>query len=213
VTRAKRKAMRAADHLFEKMLNGFGRYFPAGFDRVQLAAIINEALSARGSQNWADTVSKSTLHEIARPLADVIKLLDTPRNWDIAINALADDHTWGAFEQAELQYIDLLRDLRKISCAVPPRPKRGTGRPPKTKDLYALVDRLATYWEKETGQQFKQSWHKERTGESKGQRRPTTNAAAFIYDVVQLVDPLHGGALPKVTERIVAERRATTSRK
>ena len=128
-----RKAVPTASEIFDKLLDRFldqfGKHFAAtkaakSFDRKRLAAIIDDALSARGSQHSADEISRSNLHEIAKPLCKVIKLLDRPRNWDIAINALNDDGTFAGFLQAEQRYIVLLRDLRKISDGVPPVPKR-----------------------------------------------------------------------------------------
>jgi hypothetical protein len=229
-----RKAVPTASQIFDKrldrFLDQFGKHFAAkSSNRKRLAAIITEALDARGPQHWADKISRCNLHEIAKPLGKVIKLLDRPRNWDIAIKALSDDGTWGGFLQAEQRYSVLLRDLRKISSGVPPLPKRKRQRPVKTKDLYALVDRLATYWEEEMGKPFRQSWHRDESAESTWQLNPTTklpeekwpriptnHATQFVYDVVELVNPLHLYLLPKVTERIVAERkkrRAVTSRK
>jgi hypothetical protein len=234
-----RKAVPTASQIFDKRLDRFldqiRKHFAAtkaakSFDRKRLAAIITEALDARGPQHWADTISRCNLHKIAKPLGKVIKLLDRPQNWDIAIKALNDDGTWGGgFLQAEKRYSVLLRDLRKISSDVPPVPKRKRRRPIKTKDLYALVDRIATYWEEETGKPFSQSWHRDKSEESTWQLNPITklperkwplipinDAARFVYDVVKLVNPLHLYLLPKVTEKIVAERRkrrAVTSRK
>jgi len=110
-----------------------------------------------------------------------------------------------AIDQASERYEALLGDLDAIARALPPPPaRRGKGRPSKTEDLFALADRLATYWEQMTGQPFKQAWH---NGE------PTTLAALFVFDVVKFIDPKLVVKLPKVTEKVVANRRAASSRK
>ena len=159
---------------------------------------------------------KNTFHALGEPIAQVIELLKLDANYYNALvafgapatTALSPDQT--AVSRAVERYETLLRDLDDIARAVPPPPaKRRRGKPSKTKDLRVLVECLADFWERATGQPFTQAWYKE----SSGQRKPTTYSAAFVEDVVKFVDLKRLGELPKVTEKIVAERRAATSRK
>lgn len=195
--------------IFESVLDQFGKHFPKGFDRKRLQKVIAEASGARGPHEN----SRSDLHKIANPLDRVIKLLDRPQNWDLAIATLAEDRTWGAFLVAELRFVELLRDLRNINRAALSHTKREAHRPSKTKALHVLVAELATYWETESGQRFKSIWHKENYGVSRGRKVPITPAAAFVSDVVELVLPRHLHLLPKVMEKVVAQRRAAISTK
>jgi hypothetical protein len=184
-------------------------------DRELLSTVIFEACMVYdGTQQWADEVSRITFHALGEPITQVIKLLKLDANYYSALvalgapanTALSPDQT--AVSRAVERYETLLRDLDDIARAVPPPPaKRPRGKPSKTKDLRVLVECLAKFWESATGQPFTQAWHKE----SSGQRKPTTNSAAFVEDVVKFVDLKRLGELPKVTERIVAERRAATS--
>jgi hypothetical protein len=215
--RSAEEIRRLQRELLDPILDRFNKHFPAGFDREKLAAILDEEPSISASQHWADeVVGRCTLHKIAPELARVLKELDRPRHWDIAIAALND----GNWFEAELRFGAWLRDLRKIIAAVPPAPRRGRGKPPKTKNLHALVDRLATFWEQETDEPFRQSWHKDKSGESdwhlnpttkrpekKWPLKPATESAAFVHDVVTLVSPRLLRLLPKVTEKVVSERR------
>jgi hypothetical protein len=222
--------------IFQRLLDKYGKHIAAakgtsGFDREQLATIILDALAAQGADFCARDAAHCTLREVAKPLNQVIELLDTPRNWDTAISFLGEpDETPSGLERylpaellpfappslaplavppillhpAELRFIVLLRDLRKISRGLSSLPRRKPGGQIKTKHLRALVERLATYWEEQTAQPFKQSWHREN-----GERKPSSHAAAFVHDVVEFVGDRYAlRKLPKVTEAIVSERNA-----
>jgi len=154
----------------------------------------------------ADLASRSTLHELAAPLARVIAILKHEANCDSILVALGAPDTLAmsqdqtAVRLALTRYENLLDDLNKIASRLPPPPaKRGKGKPTKANDLLALVDKLAPYWERATGKRFTQGWHK---------GTPVSPAAQFVYAVVGFVDPRRLPELPKVTERIVTERRA-----
>jgi hypothetical protein len=62
-----------------------------------------------------------------------------------------------------------------------------------------FVERLAAYWEFATGLKFTQSWHN---------RVPQTSGTEFIYAVLEFIDPHSLRHLPKMTEKVVQERRA-----
>jgi hypothetical protein len=183
-------------------------------DRVVLENIIVGAIAIYdGTQFLANLASRFTLHEIVAPLAQVIKILKHEANYDaifVALGApamLALSPDQGAVDRAVARYENLLDDLDEIARAVPPPPaKRGRGKPP-AKDLRALVESLADYWERVTRRRFTQNWHKE----SSGPWKPTTNATAFVYDVVKFIDSKRLGALKEMTEDIVKKRRAATS--
>jgi hypothetical protein len=183
-------------------------------DRELLSTVVFEACREYdGTQYWADDISRITFHALGEPITQVIKLLKLDANYYsalVALGAPARNPDQSAVNRAGERYETLLRDLDDIARAVPPPPaKRRRGKPSKTKDLRVLVECLADFWESATGRPFTQAWHKE----SSGQRKPTTYSAAFVEDVVKYVDLKRLGELPKVTEKIVAERRAATSRK
>ncbi|MGO8921397.1 MAG: hypothetical protein ACLQF4_00480 [Xanthobacteraceae bacterium] len=140
--------------------------------------------------------SESTLHEIAEPLDRVIALLEHEVNRDAVLVALGAS-VWLASRRPEVErawarYQSLLDDLRKIAAAAPPYPaKRREGRPRTAKEFYDLIDRLASCWERATGKPFRQ----------------VNRSAQFVTEVVELMDPARSRALPKVMEKIVAERR------
>ena len=165
----------------------------------------------------SDRASGFNLHEIASPLAVVIQTLANWSNREEVIIALGAPETWrisphqlstgdpSLIDRAYERYETLMHDLREIARNVPASPpRRGRGRPPKSGDLYAVVDILAEYWERTTGEAFKQDWER---GE------PLTPATEFVHAVVAFLDPPRLEALPKVTERIVTERRAAAPRK
>jgi len=186
-------------------------------DRAVLENIIIRVIAVYdGTQFSADMASRSTLHEIREPLARVIGILKHVANCDdifVALGApamLACSPDQRAVDRAVARYENLLDALDEIARAVPPPPaKRRPGRQP-AKDLRALVDRLADYWERATRRPFKQNWHKE---SSDGPWQPTTNATVFVYDAVKFIDSKRLGSLKEMTENIVEKRRAATSAK
>jgi hypothetical protein len=202
---------------FEPLLDSLEKHVAAAatrsfgpVDRQVLRSIIVEAaMMYEGTRYFADEASRCTLHELAEPLARVIQLLEHDANRDdvfVALGApaaLALSPDQRAVEEAVARYEILLRDLDKIARAVPQPPaKPGPGKPSRTMDLHALVERLADYWERATGQRFTQHWLK---------GAPLTPATEFVHAVVRFIDAERLGALPKVTERIVTKRRAASS--
>jgi hypothetical protein len=176
-------------------------------DRERLTAVIWRAsLPYLSNRRWPPRAD--TLHEMAEPLEHVLSLLENDTNFSRLCIALANDDDKLAREGDRI--MELIRYLKRIQRVVPPPPaKRPKGRPLKSSDLYALVDSLASYWEETTGQPFAQSWHTN----PDGRREPIANAARFVYAVVEFIDDTRLRALPKVTAKIVSERRAPSSRK
>jgi hypothetical protein len=176
-------------------------------DRELMEFTIRSAIMLYDGLNFsADLAARSTLHDLAVPLARVIDILEHEANYDnifVALGApamLAMSPDQRAVKQAIARYENLLDDLHKLARGVPPPPaKRGKGKPAKANDLLAVVDVLAPYWERATGKRFTQDWHK---------GAPVTPATQFVHAVVCFIDPKRLPGLPKVTERIVAERRA-----
>jgi hypothetical protein len=190
-----------------------------GEARAALASGIRQAVFIYNGTKFAvELASQSTFHEIAEPLARVIALLEAEANRDAILTALGApewlamggrfsvDGTGAAGppiatedeQHAEARYRALLDGLHAIARAVPAPPtKRKRGKPPTAKDFVALVDRLATCWERATGKRFTQDWHK---GE------PVSAAARFVHAVVKLVDPARLRSLPKAAAQVVAER-------
>ena len=184
----------------------------------------------------------NTLWKLAKPLDRVIRLLYQSGNQHEVLQALGADETVEKIDRALDRREELLRDLGRIRHAIPSPPKkRSKGRPSTTTDLQELVGRLATYWERATRRRFTQAWlvtdklvpaskgsTATRVPTSKGstaKRLPASKSStakrvpaskgstAFVYDVVEFLDRKRLRSLPKVTEKIVAERRAATSRK
>lgn len=120
----------------------------------------------------------SPLREYARPIADVLKLL---RGEELVADQAA-----------------LIEGLEQLECTVNPflRP-RGKGRPGND-ELWLLVHALASTWTDATGKPFTQAWNR---------KAPQSPGAQFVYAAVSFLDPSLLHALPKMTERIVAERR------
>ena len=181
-------------------------------DRVVLEHTIVGVIAVyHGTRFLADLASRITLHELRKPLARVLEILRHEANYDdifVALGApamLALSPDQPAVDRAVARYENLLDYLDAIARAVPPPPaKRDPGRQP-AKDLHALVERLAEYWERATGRPFKQDWHRESKG---APPKPATAATAFVYEVVKFIDASRLGALPKMTEGIVKKRRA-----
>jgi hypothetical protein len=210
------------DKTFEKLLDRLSRIIEAGAKknlsgggRERLAAKINEVGTIYdGTRYWTAEHSRPglnpNLHEIREPLGRVIELLEHEGNWHAVLAALGAAETKATVERAVERHDDLLRDLRKIATAVPEAPPpRGRGKPPVTKDLRALGDELASFWERETRGRFKQSWMN-----VNGKKQPYTDKSgtAFVYEAVKFIDPKRLGELPEVTEKIVRDRRARERR-
>jgi hypothetical protein len=147
----------------------------------------------RGTKFAGERASRSTLHEIAKPLARVISLLEHEPNRDGVLVALGAPE-WlairGRFsmdpteklipggdlgeQQAAVRRRSLLDDLRAIARAVPEPPApRKRGRPPTAKSFHDFVDRLATCWERASGTTF----------------RSVNRSKQFVINVIEFVDP------------------------
>jgi hypothetical protein len=178
--------------------------------RMAMQAFVSLAIAQYHSTEFMDEKAyPSDLHEIARPLARVIELLSHKGNYAAVFVALGAPSNFPVKPNtrelvvAGEAYEGLLHNLKSIAGAVPPPPPvRSKGRRPNQRNLYAAVRVLVECWEAMTKKPFKQDWHK---------AQPTTAAAAFVFDVVTLIDAARLGELPKVTARIVNERRAAAS--
>lgn len=142
--------------------------------------------------------ARSTFHKLYHPLRSVLDLLKQDANIDgtlIALDAYSDKPE--SIDEAKARRENLLRDLQSIYEHVPPPPPGRTQGRPSFADLRGLVFRLAAYWEKATGGQFKNNWHK---GE------PITPATIFVHAAVEYIDPERLPSLPKMTEAFVHQR-------
>jgi hypothetical protein len=175
-------------------------------DREWLSRIVTgEHLMYYGGRVFADQeIRRNELLEAA-PLAGTVELLKYEKVFALA--ALARSPDPGGMKRAEEEYEITLRAIERLAEILLPPAKRKAGKPSRTKDLRALVGRLANYWKRATGERITQDWHKEPTG----QWRPVSNGAQFVYCLVEFIDPLRLGELRKVLEDTVRERRAATS--
>jgi hypothetical protein len=213
-TRTKVTAAEGADYelllqRLERIVDSAATKSFGPLNRKVLELFVSEAIMVyEGTKFLNESASHSTLHELTEPLARVIKILEHEANYDsvfVALGApamLALSPDQEAVKGAIMRYEYLLNDLHSIARAVPRRPaKRRRGKPPKANDLYALVDTLATYWQRATGKPFTQYWHN---------GSPAAAAAQFVHAVVSFIAPERVRSLRKVTERIVADRRSTS---
>lgn len=186
------------DELRECVLDCLAKHIAEGaekadlcVDRAALSDVVEEAAWYYYNTTYSE-IFPSTFHDLEAPLARVIEILK--RNHYRVLGALGG-------KQAEQRYKAILDGLDDIARAVPaPPPKRGRGKPSKTRDLRALVECLVEHWEALTSHPFKQNWHK---------GSPLTTATMFVHDVVAFIDHERLGELPGVTKKIVAERRKT----
>jgi hypothetical protein len=187
-------------------------------DRDALESGIRRAILVyEGTKFATELAFRSTLHELAEPLARVVALLEDEANRDAILVALGAPE-WlaihGRFSvdpngtpigddldeqrEAAARHEILLDNLRAIARAVRTPPEgRKRGRPRTAKSFHDFVNRLATCWERASGTPFRQV------------NRPEQ----FVYAVVEFVESPHLKQLPKMIERIVAERRAQISEK
>jgi hypothetical protein len=184
--------------------------------RSELERRVRHAIMVyRGTKFVGERASRSTLHEIANPLARVISLLEHEPNRDSVLGALGAPEMRGRFsvddtgtpappiptgdeQQVAARYGALLDGLRSISRAVPASPaKRKRGKPPTARSFRDFIERLATCWERASGTPF----------------RSVNRSKQFVIYVVEFVDPTCLEKLPYVIEHVVADRRAQISEK
>jgi hypothetical protein len=141
---------------------------------------------------------KVTIHDIAAPLAEIIKVLeDDDVDGHAVFAALSEPPYRMASPAAEREM--LLHLLRKLAANLPPTPaKRSRGKPTAGDDLYWLVEWLADTWERYTAKEFTRLWHE---GE------PLSEAMRFTCAVVKVIDKDRLDELPTVTKNVVADRR------
>jgi hypothetical protein len=137
----------------------------------------------------------SNLNKLREPAAVMIEGLRDEISRSQVFFAL--DGSPGGLGYTNLRYEGLLTELEGFVAGLPLPQNRKRARPART-DLRALVERLAHEWRVVTSKPFEQSWHK---------GAPTNPAMRFVHAVVQFTDRKSLRALPKMTERVVAERR------
>lgn len=168
--------------------------------------IFNSFDSFEAPQKFLNQLSRMTVHELSEPLKRVIEILEQEANREWIVGVLGGRETGVRSlrinRRTIARYERLLGDLHKIARWKPPRPaKPRPGRPSKSDALYGPVKLLAHYWERLTGKSFKQYWHK---------GAPANNATLFIQTVIDFIAPQLLRSLPKMTELIVTERRASS---
>jgi hypothetical protein len=185
--------------LTQKILDRFNTHFPEGFDREGLFEILF-------NYRHEGSVRKlPTIHEARKPLGKVLKIMDQRRNWDAFIEVLhgGNDCSLISWLQAEEKFCALFQELRTIYRSLPPPPRRGRGKPPKTgAEFRVFVEQLMIFWEQQTHKKFTQDWITEN-----GRRKPITEGTRFVYDVVDLHENRALDSLPSVTRQVVAQRR------
>jgi hypothetical protein len=171
-----------------------------GFTRDVLFEILTTAASIYVGRRHADgrRAHLGDLQRAAPPLS-FLELLRHERGFVIC--ALAEGPGPQQMQRGAEKYEALVSAVEKIASVMPdPPPARGPGKKPNPKNLYALVAYLASQWERVTDRRFSQSWHTD----NRGRRVPlATGGAAFVYDVVKLIDPARLGEVPKITEGLV----------
>jgi hypothetical protein len=138
-----------------------------------------------------------TIHDIAAPLAEIIKVLENDVDGYAVFAAFSEPPYRMESPAAEREM--LLHLLRKLRDNLPPAPaKRSRGKPTAGDDLYRLVERLADIWEHYTGKAFTRHWHE---GE------PLSEAMRFTCAVLKIIDKDRLDELPTVTKNVRRKRR------
>jgi hypothetical protein len=144
------------------------------------------------------------LREIAKPPARVVEFLKREDREAELVSALApDDWSWehGATRQRlSALIIDLERLARAASRPWPYPIERGRRDNHK---LLFLVRELAAKWVLLTDKLFTHDWNR-------STNEPVSLGDQFVEAVVSYLDPKSLPALPKILERVVAERRRAT---
>lgn len=152
-------------------------------------------------QFTADCVSKITLHELDKPLTRVIEILRREDNVDPVILTLgAATPGYCDFKRGAEHRKAVIDGLEKLAARNPPSDRAGRK---GNRDLYHLVHSLANAWTILTGAAFTQMWVKTWAGDNS----PATGGAAFVHAVVRFVDRENLKSVPKMTERVVNDRR------
>jgi hypothetical protein len=177
-------------------------------DTAELTQIVSGALGFFRAFS-DDDFRPSPLRKYARPIADVLELLRREEHQAELISILhptvmtaeqRHDERLRARDQelARLRLAAMIRGLEQLERpANMVRCKRERGRP-GDEDLWLLVHNLASIWAAATGKPFTQLWH-DKVSSSPGAR--------FVEAAVRFLDPGLLPALPKMTERVVADRR------
>jgi hypothetical protein len=137
------------------------------------------------------------LHRIAKPLARVIKELKRKEYEPMLIRTLGPAGWVGLEDPGALRVTALIADLERLleRHGAPQRRKRAR---PGNLDLHYFVHLLARVWHSVTSRPFTQEWHG---------KEPVSPGAQFAHAVVSYIDAASLAATPKMTERVVAERR------
>jgi hypothetical protein len=138
-----------------------------------------------------------TLYRIANPLARVIKELKRKEYEPMLIRTLGPAVSAGTQDPGALRVAALITDLERLLEMHGALQRRKRARP-ENLDLHRFVHHLARVWQFVTGRPFTQEWHG---------REPVSPGAQFVHAVVSYIDDANLGATPKMTERVVAERR------
>jgi hypothetical protein len=186
----------------------------------RLADIVGRSGAERNEQTLRDLLDHSlrgygwrvplyeppSLPEIAKPLARAVEFLKRDGCEAELVEALGvNDWTWNRSamrSRLSLLKADLERLERAASRPWPYRVKEG--RRPNHKLLF-LVRELAEKWVIMTDKPFTQEWHR-------STNEPISLGAQFVEAVVHYLDPKSLPALPKMLERVVAERSLPVTR-
>jgi hypothetical protein len=196
-----RRSIDLKEELIERLSGYIEKDGPrTGFliDRERLSRIVtSECMMYYGASIGAAHEHRRNEIMEAAPIVGTLELLKHEESYAIAALARSPDPE--GMKRASEEYEAVIRTLERLAGIMPPAEKRGAGRPFKAKDLRAIAERLANYWEALTGRPFKQYWHR---------HEPLNNATRFVHDIVAFVAPDRLRELKEVTEKLVADRRA-----
>jgi hypothetical protein len=188
-------------------------------DRSLLKMVVGGGFVVYRAGRYAAEKPIDALQQLARfrePLRRMIEILSGGHDIGDVLIALGAPATLTlspdeqALKLAQRRYEDFFESLDAIYHALPPPVKEPPHRRAKTGDLRRLVDRLADYWKRETGADFKQGRGKK--GEAlRKENLATTDACAFVWEIVAYVDRDALPSLPKAVEATV--HRLRNSRK
>lgn len=163
-----------------------------------LRAGVMAAMTNYGALQFAkDDAAAQTLHKVSEPMREVIAALRSEANEAAIVVKLGRDATGLDLELGVERRAALIADLEKLAATRPPERRKGQ---PGNADLYQLVHTLANDWHILTGARFTQRWREPG-------HHPASLGARFVYAVVAFVDANNLASLPKIAEKVVAERR------